>query len=90
MPQCLSFYGALHLNGIVADVVSPDADLSSYSLIIAPVLCMVKPGIAEKLEAFTARGGTFVTTFFSGIVDENDLVTLGGYPGPLRKHWYPI
>ena len=46
---------------------------------------MVKPGIAAKLEAFVTRGGTFVTTFFSGIVDENDLVYLGGYPGPLRK-----
>ena len=28
-----------------------------------------------------SRGGTFVTTFFSGIVNENDLVTLGGHPG---------
>ena len=46
---------------------------------------MVKPGIAEKLEAWTQAGGTFVTTFFSGMVDENDLVYLGGYPGPLRK-----
>ncbi|WP_196233371.1 beta-galactosidase trimerization domain-containing protein, partial [Paenibacillus polymyxa] len=53
--------------------------------IIAPVLYMVKPGTAEKLEQFTERGGTFVTTFFSGIVNENDLVTTGGYPGKLRK-----
>lgn len=29
-------------------------------------------------------GGTFITTYWSGIVDENDLVFLGGFPGPLR------
>ena len=38
----------------------------------------------EKIRSFVENGGTFVTTFFSGIVDENDLVHLGGYPGPLR------
>ena len=31
-----------------------------------------------------SAGGTFLTTFFSGMVQENDLVTLGGYPGKLR------
>lgn len=56
-----------------------------YDLVIAPVLYMVKPGVAEKREAWTRAGGTFVTTFFSGLVDGNDLVYLGGYPGPLRK-----
>lgn len=30
------------------------------------------------------NGGTFITTFFSGYVDENDLVIIGGYPGRLR------
>ena len=29
-------------------------------------------------------GGTFVTTYFSGIVDEHDLVHPGGYPGTLK------
>ncbi|KAF6595689.1 beta-galactosidase trimerization domain-containing protein, partial [Paenibacillus sp. EKM208P] len=48
-------------------------------------LYMVKPGTTEKLEQFTEHGGTFVTTFFSGIVNENDLVTTGGYPGKLRN-----
>ncbi|MBO5503432.1 MAG: beta-galactosidase trimerization domain-containing protein, partial [Lachnospiraceae bacterium] len=41
-------------------------------------------GYDEKIRAFVWNGGTFVTTFFSGIVDDNDLVHLGGYPGPLR------
>ncbi|MBV9471191.1 MAG: beta-galactosidase [Abitibacteriaceae bacterium] len=85
VPQCQAFFTALHNLHIPTDIVSPEADLSHYDLVIAPVLYMVKPGIAEKLEEFTQRGGTFLTTFFSGIVDETDLVYLGGYPGPLRK-----
>ncbi len=85
LPQCQAYFRALHGLNVPTDVVSPDADLSGYDLVVAPVLYMVKPGIAEKLEEFTRRGGTFVTTFFSGITDENDLVYLGGYPGPLRS-----
>lgn len=83
--QCQAHYSALHAQGIATDIVSPDADLSQYKLVIAPVLYMVKPGIADKLERWVENGGTFVTTFFSGIVDETDLVYLGGYPGPLRR-----
>ncbi|WP_322922714.1 beta-galactosidase [Paenibacillus campi] len=83
--QIHKYYKALYDRNVQVDIVSVDSDLSGYKLVIAPVLYMVKPGLAAKLEQFTANGGTFVTTFFSGIVNEHDLVTLGGYPGELRK-----
>lgn len=83
--QIHKYYKALYNRNVQVDIVSVDSDLSGYKLVIAPVLYMVKPGLAAKLEQFTENGGTFVTTFFSGIVNENDLVTLGGYPGELRK-----
>lgn len=79
------FYDALYRAGISADVIGVDADLGGYDVVIAPVMYMVKPGVADKIEAFVNGGGRFVTTYFSGIVDENDRVTLGGYPGELRK-----
>jgi len=79
------FYDALYKLGIPVDMIGVETDLSGYDIVIAPVLYMVKTGYAAKLEAFVKAGGTFVTTFFSGIVNENDLVTLGGYPGELRK-----
>ncbi len=66
-------------------MIGIDEDLSNYDLVIAPVLYMVKGDYHKKLEKFVADGGTFVTTFFSGIVDEHDLVTTGGYPGKLRN-----
>ena len=46
---------------------------------------MVKAGMKEALTKFVENGGTLVTTFMSGIVNESDNVHLGGYPGPLRE-----
>lgn len=84
VPQVEKYYAALWEQNISADVIRPEADLSQYDLVIAPVLYMLRPGVAENIKRFVEDGGIFVTTFFSGIVDQNDLVTLGGYPGELR------
>lgn len=83
--QCRQFFAALHEQGIACDIVSPEADLSKYKVVIAPVLYMIKGDRAQRLEEFVKGGGTFLTTFFSGIADECDSVLLGGYPGPLRQ-----
>lgn len=85
LKQAQSYYRAFFDRNIAMDVISPLSDFSGYRLVVAPVFYMLKPGVAERVEAFVAAGGTFVTTFFSGLVDENDLVTLGGYPGLLRR-----
>ncbi len=83
--QIKTYYHALHQQHIAIDIVEPTGDLSSYSLIVAPLLYMLRPGVAKTLEKFVERGGTLLTTFFSGIVDQNDHVVLGGYPAELRK-----
>ena len=46
---------------------------------------MVKNGVSERLEEFVRTGGTAVFSYLSGYVDENDRITLGGYPGKLRE-----
>ncbi|HEU5099505.1 MAG TPA: beta-galactosidase trimerization domain-containing protein, partial [Roseiflexaceae bacterium] len=77
-------YNALWRRNISVDVVFSDSDLSGYDMLVAPMLHMVKPGLAEQIEALVSRGGTFVTTYFSGVVDETDLA-FEGYPGPLSR-----
>lgn len=84
LPQVEKYYRALWKRNVMVDLVSESADFGKYDLVIAPVMYMVKPGVAERLEHFVEDGGTFVTTFFSGVADENDLATLEGYPGELR------
>jgi len=53
------------------------------------MLYMIRPGVAERIAEFVRNGGTLVTTYLSGIVNESDLCFLGGWPGgadsPLRK-----
>ena len=82
---CKDHYYQLWRRGIAADVVDMDADLSAYRLVIAPMLYMVRPGTGERIAGFVESGGVFIATYWSGIVDENDLCFLGGFPGPLRK-----
>lgn len=82
--EVLRYYKALHNLNIPVDMIGVEDDLSGYALVIAPVLYMVKTGCDEKLRAYVKNGGRFLTTFFSGYVDEHDLVTTGGYPGRLR------
>jgi beta-galactosidase len=67
--------------GIPVDVIAEGARFEGYKLLVAPMLYMLKAGVAERLRAFVQGGGTLVTTYWSGIVDENDLCFLGGWPG---------
>ena len=83
--QIKTYYRALHRLNVAIDIVQPDHDLSRYRLVVAPLLYMLRPGVAQNLEQFVNGGGTLLTTFFSGIVDEHDSVGLGGYPSALRK-----
>lgn len=85
MEEISAFYWPLFHANLAIDFAFLESDLSRYKLLIAPTLYMVKAGVAEKLEEFVQAGGTLVVTFLSGIVDENDRVHLGGYPGPLRR-----
>lgn len=71
--------------GVAVDVIDMDSDFSKYKLVVAPMLYMVRAGVGERIEEFVQNGGHFVTTYWSGIVDETDLVYQGGFPGPLRK-----
>lgn len=78
------YYTAAFAQNIPVDVVGVDDDLESYKVVIAPLLYMTKSGYDEKLREFVRKGGTLITTYFSGIVDEHDLVVPGGYPGRLK------
>jgi beta-galactosidase len=70
--------------GIPVDVVNEESDLSRYKLVVAPMLLQVRKGVGERIGAFVEAGGTFVTTYQSGVVDDSDLCHLGGFPGPLK------
>ena len=78
-------YQAFWEQGIPVDIIDSEKDLSKYKVIVAPMLYMIRPGVGEAIEKFVQEGGSFVATYWTGIVDENDLTFLTGFPGPLRK-----
>ncbi|MGP2439559.1 beta-galactosidase [Streptomyces sp. JW3] len=82
--EALDWYTALLALGVRADLVTTRAELSRHKVLIAPVLHLVPAELAKELTRFAEQGGHLVTTYFSGVVDENDHVWLGGYPGALR------
>jgi len=81
LDACKRHYRAFWDRGVPVDVIDMDQDFTKYKLLVAPMLYMVRPGVDERIAAFVRAGGTLVTTYWSGIVDQNDLVFLGGWPG---------
>ncbi|GAA0446428.1 hypothetical protein Aca07nite_04760 [Actinoplanes capillaceus] len=83
--EALDWYTAFLGHGVRADVIPVWTDLTGYDLVVAPILHMVPSALRDRLTAYAEGGGNLVATYFSGIVDENDHVWLGGYPGALRE-----
>ena len=81
MKEALHHYGPLFREGVNVDVIDEESDFTPYKLIAAPMLYMYRAGVAEKLRAFVENGGTLVTTYWSGVVNDTDLCFLGGFPG---------
>ena len=79
--EITTYYNAFYKRNIAVDLIPVDADISSYSLVLAPMLYMNKAGFDDKIREYVRAGGNYLTSYFSGYVDENDLVILGGYPG---------
>ena len=71
---------------IPSDFTATDADWQAmgYRFVLAPLQYLMTFAAAANIRRFVASGGVFLTTFFSGIADENDRIHLGGYPALLR------
>jgi beta-galactosidase len=84
--EALDWFIALLNTGITADVIpaSQLSQLSDYPLVIAPMLHVVPDTLRSRITGYIENGGHFVTTYWSGITDENCHVHLGGYPGAFR------
>ena len=64
--QIHQYYRYFYEQNISVDLLGVEADFSSYKVLVAPVLYMVKEGMAEALEAFVKQGGILITGFASG------------------------
>lgn len=76
-------YYAFRKLGLNVDVISMDQEFGSYKILAAPMAYMFRAGFAERVRDFVAKGGIFITTYWSGVVDENDRCYLGATPAGL-------
>lgn len=83
--MCINHYFPLWSKGIGVDAIDMEQDLDKYDVLIAPLLYMVSEDLAERIKEFVARGGTFITGPFTGVVDEDQLAYMNGRPGALRE-----
>ena len=79
----LDHYRALWKLGTSVDILDQTKPLDGYAAVILPFSYMLRGDFAQRVEAYVKAGGTLITTFGTGFVDENDLCFLGGFPGPL-------
>ena len=73
-------YNALHDRNIPVDFARPTEDLSQYKIVIAPSLHLLAAGEADRLKLYVQNGGTLVSTFNTGLVNEHSIAPDTGYP----------
>ncbi len=76
-------YHGLRMLGLNVDILDMEEELKDYDIIFAPMLYMLRNDMELVIRNYVAAGGTFVMTYWSGIVNENDLCYLGGTPHQL-------
>ena len=52
---CISHYQPFWTRGIPVDVIPEWADFTAYKLVVAPMLYMLQPGVAERLKRVRRR-----------------------------------
>lgn len=78
--EVLRHYQAFWEQGIEVDFISMDQELDGYALVCAPLNYMYRKGYADKVRRYVEGGGCYVTTYFSGVVDDTDLCFMGHHP----------
>jgi beta-galactosidase len=84
LEQIYNYYNVCKKMNISVDIINSLDNLLKYKVFIAPTMYMVKSGNEIKIENYVKEGGIFITTFFSGVINEFEEIFHGGYPGSLK------
>ncbi|HSU48222.1 MAG TPA: beta-galactosidase [Arthrobacter sp.] len=83
--EVLRLYRPFFDANIPVDFVDTKADLGQYSLVVLPATYLLSDDAAQRIEEYVSGGGRLVASYLSGIVDPDNTIRLGGYPGALRN-----
>ena len=79
-PIFLSYFRPFWEMGVDVDIIDMTCDLDKYEVVVAPLNYMYRKGYAERVRSFVEQGGCYVTTSWSGEVNDTDLVYLDRHP----------
>ncbi|MGK3954722.1 beta-galactosidase [Arthrobacter sp. R4] len=82
--EVLRLYRPFFDANIPVDFVNTASDLSQYGLVVLPASYLLSDQAAQRVEDYVSDGGRLVASYLSGIVDPDNTIRLGGYPGALR------
>jgi beta-galactosidase len=83
--EVLRLYRPFFDANVPVDFVDTKSDLSQYSLVVLPASYLLTDEAAQRFEDYVSDGGRLVASYLSGIVDPDNTIRLGGYPGALRN-----
>jgi beta-galactosidase len=78
-------YRALWKRNIGVNIVPPEADLSAYRLVVAPLLYVLDEPLAARLTQYVEAGGTLLLTCRTGVMDMDNMIVNERLPGLLRE-----
>ncbi|MDB1552677.1 beta-galactosidase [Latilactobacillus sakei] len=70
---------------IPVDIITPDACLDDYKLVIDPMHHMMTRTWLDKINKYVVSGGTIVGTYLTGFVDSSTKAYFGGWPEALKN-----
>ena len=92
-----NYYNPLTARNIPVDIISADAALDGYRLVIAPGLVILTPDRVRYLTEYVERGGNLVLTLRSGMKDQFNSLLHQRQPGELSaltnaevEEYYPL
>ena len=77
------YYRQLAACNLDVDVISADASIDDYALVIAPALIILNEARVERLETFVRKGGHLVLTVRTGMKDRYNALLSSRQPGDL-------
>lgn len=93
----LHYYRPLIRRNVAVDILSTEASLEGFKLVIAPALVVLTPRTVENLTSYVEGGGTLVLTVRCGQKDAHNALFPMLQPGPLREiagveveEYYPL
>lgn len=92
-----SWHRQLWLRGVRADVISPDADLTNYDVVLAPSLHLISSQQAFALQTHAQSGATVVLGAFSAVADLTNRIFSAPFPAHISsacgvrvEEWIPL